>query len=482
MLETTTNGLKGTVIEWREADGFVVLDLNASFPGKAFVKLTDLSSQPPFRHQPGTRVATPYGWGTVKALRYRSDDGGVLPSDGSRASEAIAVDYVVSLIATRVYEPLPATSATPRQPLATAFVASSDVKFRSDDHRTAEECFADAEVLRNKGNAAFTAKDYDDAIVQYNRAVEALGSYKGELPLSATPPMKRAFMDAFLKSLGNIAQASLSKEPPDNETAFNMANEALNFDADDEFKYKGKNLRRRGQALFNLQYWKLSAQSFLEAMKADKTLAADPKLREKYAEAKAKADKEAAKEKKTWQGAFAKMQEGAAAGGAGDEDKSSGEADGGSSSKGEQRERGVRFVSPEKGDSSSQQAGSNSAVKASPASGGAGSEGSSNANAKRTLYAGHTPHPGKGGAEGGKKTKKRIITSTDDDDEDGDAEAQEEGNDDESGTATATKTEDEDEDEESEAPSGLQRALPWILGAGALAVGLGVLGKRRRWF
>jgi hypothetical protein len=215
VLETSTAGLKGKLVEVRE-DGFLVLD-SLGFPGKAYVKKSDLSTQPPFRHKPGTRVATPYGWGVVEELRYREE-----------AEEG--VDYVVALMQMRVYEPRmdePAKDgqSSKKKDVTRAYLSSKDVKFRADDMRTAEECYKDAEALRMKGNEEFSRKDYEDAVVSYNRAVECLGTYRGELPLSAIPKMKRAFVETFIKALGNIAQAHLSTEPAKNEDAFNMAAE-----------------------------------------------------------------------------------------------------------------------------------------------------------------------------------------------------------------------------------------------------------------
>jgi hypothetical protein len=243
--------------------------------------------------------------------------------------------------------------------------------------------------------------------------------------------------------------------------------QAANFDPEDEFGFRGKNLKRQGLALYNLKQWKAAATYFAEAMKADKSIANDQTVRAKYADAKAKADKESAKEKKTWQGAFAKMK---------DEPSPSNTADGGSGSSSSDgpsnKERGVRFVSPEKptaGDSGS----ASSAVKASPGSGD-GSE-VSGGGGKRTLYAGHTPHPGKGG-----KAKKRIITGTSDD-EDQEEEAGDENEGSAGGAGTATLVKTEEEEEEGQAPSALQKALPWIVGAGALLT-LGVIAKRKGLF
>ena len=117
---------------------------------------------------------------------------------------------------------------------------------------------------------------------------------------------RRLFLDAFLKSVGNSAATYLKLTPPDYEKAVALTTEAIDIDVDDIAKQRAKNFRRRGMALFAVKAWARAADDLKNAM-ADKAFANDPETREKYAEARAAARKEAEREKKTWQGAFAKL-------------------------------------------------------------------------------------------------------------------------------------------------------------------------------
>lgn len=137
-LETTTKGLCGKLVEVREHD--VVLAL--PFPGRAYIRKSDIATPPPTRFEPGTRVKTPYGKGVVRQRRWRPET-------------PAGLDYAVDLIECRMAGH---TLAAPA--VATGYLAQSQLSFRSDDERTAAERLADAEVLRTQGNDAFKASEH----------------------------------------------------------------------------------------------------------------------------------------------------------------------------------------------------------------------------------------------------------------------------------------------------------------------------------
>lgn len=120
----------------REND--VVLQL--PFPGRAYIRLSDLKTQPPRRYEPGQRVRTPFGKGVVRLFRYRPET-------------VAGCDYVVDLIENRM------SGWTPAEPkVAVGYMNAADVQLRSEADRTADECIADSDVLREKGNAAFKVR------------------------------------------------------------------------------------------------------------------------------------------------------------------------------------------------------------------------------------------------------------------------------------------------------------------------------------
>lgn len=141
-LETTTKGLRGKLVEVREHD--VVLAL--PFPGRAYIRKTDIATAPPTRFEPGARVKTPYGKGVVRQRRMRPES-------------PAGMDYVVDLIECKM-----AGHKLTAPAVATGYLAPSQVVFRSDDDRTAAERLADAEVLRSLGNDAFKASPHSQFI------------------------------------------------------------------------------------------------------------------------------------------------------------------------------------------------------------------------------------------------------------------------------------------------------------------------------
>lgn len=148
-LETTTKGLFGKLVEVREHD--VVLAL--PFPGRAYIRKTDIATPPPTRFAPGTRVKTPYGKGVVRQLRVRPET-------------PAGFDYVVDLIECKMAGHKLAAPA-----VSTGYLAPSQLSFRSDDERTAAERLADAEVLRSQGNDAFKASEHTDAAASRTAAL-----------------------------------------------------------------------------------------------------------------------------------------------------------------------------------------------------------------------------------------------------------------------------------------------------------------------
>ena len=120
------------------SDADVVLQL--PFPGRAYIRLSDLKTQPPPRFTPGARVHTHFGRGVVRAIRYRAAANG-------------GVDYEVDLIENRL------SGWTREKPsVAKGFLSSGDVRSRGDAERTAEECIADGDLLRRQGNDAYQVR------------------------------------------------------------------------------------------------------------------------------------------------------------------------------------------------------------------------------------------------------------------------------------------------------------------------------------
>jgi hypothetical protein len=130
------NGLLAGIRLCREND--VVLQL--PFPGRAYIRLSDLKTQPPRRYEAGQRVRTPFGKGVVRAFRYRPET-------------VAGCDYVVDLVENRMSG---WTAAEPK--VAVGYMNAADVQLRSEADRTADECIADSDVLREKGNAAFKVR------------------------------------------------------------------------------------------------------------------------------------------------------------------------------------------------------------------------------------------------------------------------------------------------------------------------------------
>jgi len=116
------------------------------------------------------------------------------------------------------------------------------------------------------------ANDYETAVVEYNRSIEVLSGYRGR---KLDVETRRRFMDCFLKSVGNTAQGMLKLPAPDNMQVVQLTSEAMQMDGEDEFKQRGKNLRRRGIALYNLGQWAMAAQDLRDAMATDKAFASD---------------------------------------------------------------------------------------------------------------------------------------------------------------------------------------------------------------
>ena len=145
-LSTRTPGLRGVLTALRGApDGAAAsssaasLSVVLSLPfGTAYLRVSDLS--PPPRHAPGARVRTPFGRGVVTARR-------------ARPGTAAGYDYAVELIDNRLSG---WTAAEPR--CAAGYLAPRDVVHRPDDERTADECVADADLMRTRGNAAFKVR------------------------------------------------------------------------------------------------------------------------------------------------------------------------------------------------------------------------------------------------------------------------------------------------------------------------------------
>jgi len=108
--------------------------------------------------------------------------------------------------------------------------------------------------------------------VEYNRSIEVLSGYRGR---KLDVETRRRFMDCFLKSVGNTAQGMLKLPAPDNMQVVQLTSEAMQMDGEDEFKQRGKNLRRRGIALYNLGQWAMAAQDLRDAMATDKAFASD---------------------------------------------------------------------------------------------------------------------------------------------------------------------------------------------------------------
>jgi hypothetical protein len=108
--------------------------------------------------------------------------------------------------------------------------------------------------------------------VEYNRSIEVLSGYRGR---KLDVETRRRFMDCFLKSVGNTAQGMLKLPVPDNMQVVQLTSEAMQMDGEDEFKQRGKNLRRRGIALYNLGQWAMAAQDLRDAMATDKAFASD---------------------------------------------------------------------------------------------------------------------------------------------------------------------------------------------------------------
>ena len=276
-------------------------------------------------------------------------------------------------------------------------------------------------------------------------------------------------IDSFIKSLGNSATAYLKQTPPDYEKAVTLTSEALEIDGDDVAKQRAKNLRRRGMAHFALKAWARAADDLKSAMAEDKAFANDAETREKYTEARAAARREAERERQTWQGAFAKL----------------GSNDEGAASSGEDS-RGVRFSSP-----SSPAAGATTGyagARATPlsvnADGDDADDSSSPAEYKRTMFAGHTPHPKKRGAPGaGGATAAAAAGAAG---AGGDTafgfSTKRVGAGGVGGVGTATEIEEEEDDIDMDEDEG--SLWPWVLGgAAALAIGVGaayMLSRRRR--
>lgn len=264
---------------------------------------------------------------------------------------------------------------------------------------------------------------------------------------------RRLFLDGFLKSVGNSAATYLRQSPPDYDRVVTLTTDALDIDGEDIAKQRSKNLRRRGMALFALKSWARAADDLKAAMAMDKAYANDAETREKYAEARAAARKEAEREKKTWQGAFAKLGGEAGAAGAGSGDDEDGAA----------HHAKVRFSSPAAAGGPATPLSALGEPGDDGDGGGDGDASGSPAAYKRTMYAGHTPHPRRGGA---------AAAAAADEEDAADAGFR---------ASSGTATEEIDEDYEEEEGGSI---WPWVLGgAAALAIGVGaayVLSRRRR--
>lgn len=191
--------------------------------------------------------------------------------------------------------------------------------------------------------------------------------------------------------------------------------------------------------------------------------------RETYEAARDKAKKAAAKEKKTWQGAFAKMSGDAPASPAAAASPAAGGAGAGAGATaspaapaaaaaagGPGKANGVRFVSPEA---------SGSGRAGATASEDGVSPDRVPSKSQRTLFAGHTPHPSK---------SRRAAAADEDDDEEEGADGGQDAGSEEGGFAAGGTATTEDEEEEGEGVKGAS-LWPWVVGAGVAAAGLGAL-------
>jgi hypothetical protein len=150
--------------------------------GTAYLQVSALGEAPPSRFAAGARVSTPFGRGRVREIR-RADD---------------RIDYVVTLLDCKL---------TGGQP-AVGYLSPDSVKERPD--LEFEEVIEDANGLRNRGNDAFKAREFDVACFAYGKCVEILEKTPGDL----TEEQRDALRDAIVKALSNLTMAFLAKPEP----------------------------------------------------------------------------------------------------------------------------------------------------------------------------------------------------------------------------------------------------------------------------
>lgn len=231
--------MRGTIEQVRD-DGVVVLNLGF---GKGYFQ-TDALKSLPSRYDPGARVKTPYGPGVVVAYRGAS---------------VTRVDYAVDIY-------LGDKTGSAEAVTMRGYLDPAACSLRT--FLTYREALADANKLREEGNAAFARKEYEEAVSAYAQSLDAVAHYRGP-PLNIT--QRAALREVGVKAISNTAQVFLSQPQPDYDAVIAHASEGLNIDPRNETGQRDKLLYRRGCALAAKREWELAGKDL-----SDPVLAGNP--------------------------------------------------------------------------------------------------------------------------------------------------------------------------------------------------------------
>jgi hypothetical protein len=191
-------GLTGRVIDVAETDYGLRIVVATSF-GTAYLSASSILNTPPSRLAPGALVSTAYGPGRIRTFRVGHD----------------RLDYVVELVGSQL-------TSTGASNLGIAYIDADEVSPRG---RTLAEFLLDAETCRSRGNAAYAAKNWTVAVMEYADTVAAV---REAFRTNAQPPpaeVGKRLLDSAVRASANTAQVYLSMPQPNYELAQKHAEE-----------------------------------------------------------------------------------------------------------------------------------------------------------------------------------------------------------------------------------------------------------------
>lgn len=228
-------GLTGQILEVFDTPLGTRLTVQTVFPGKAYLSSSSILTAAPVRLGIGALVQTAFGPGVVLEFRqglYR-------------------LDYVVELVGS-------ALATTNVGKLGVAFIDADEVFPRS---RIYSEFLIDAESFRARGNAAYTAKNWEDALAAYTATIGTVSeAYQSIKPTPSAESMVK-LLESAVRSAANLSQVYLSMPEPNFELAQRHAEEGLQMDRKNVTKHHEKLLYRRAMALLGQKDYEAAAET-----------------------------------------------------------------------------------------------------------------------------------------------------------------------------------------------------------------------------